>query len=187
MPIVKIVSGGQTGVDQAALDAAIHCDIPHGGWCPKGRKSEFGRIPDQYDLKETSSANYLVRTEANVVDSDATLIITPKRLTGGSLRTLEFCMKHGKPWHHISFGTIGEARAAEGVRDWLNGDPEQNDYEDYEALPPKQCILNVAGTRGSKLKVHHNAVINLMLSIIWKTNGKLFYPLNVPSQECVDE
>ncbi len=186
MSIVKIVSGGQTGVDQAALDAAIHCGIPHGGWCPKGRKLEFGSIPDQYDLKVTTSTNYLVRTEANVVDSDATLIITPKRLSGGSLRTLEFCMKHGKPWHHISFETIGENRAAEQVRNWLNGDCLLNDYEDYVACPPTDCILNVAGTRGSKLKVHHNVLINLMLAIIWKANGKLFYPLHVPKVDVFD-
>ena len=134
-----------------------------------------------------TSADYLVRTEANVVDSDATLIITPGRLSGGSLRTLEFCMKHGKPWHHISFETSSDVHAAEEVRDWLNGDPAQNDYEDYEALPPENCILNVAGTRGSKLRVHHNVIVNLMLAVIWKANGKLFYPLHVPSNECVDE
>ena len=186
MPIVKIVSGGQTGVDQAALDAAIHCDIPHGGWCPKGRKMEDGCILDKYDLKETSSANYLVRTEANVVDSDATLIITPKRLSGGSLRTLEFCMKHEKPWHHISFETIGETRAAEQTRDWLAGDCLLNDYEEYVACPPKECVLNVAGTRGSKLDVHHNVIVNLMLAIIWKANGKLFYPLHVPKPDIID-
>ena len=186
MPIIKIVSGGQTGVDQAALDAAIHCNIPHGGWCPKGRINEYGKIPQQYDLKETSTSDYLARTEANVVDSDATLIITPKRLTGGSLRTLEFCMKHRKPWHHVSFETTPQKKAVEEIMLWLNGDPEQNDYEDYEACPPKQCVLNVAGTRGSKLTVHENVIINLLLEVIWKANGTMFYPLAVPHPDCID-
>jgi len=186
MPIIKIVSGGQTGVDQAALDAAIHCGLPHGGWCPKGRKFENGTIPAQYDLKETGSSDYLVRTEANVVDSDATLIITPKRPTGGSLRTIEYCMKHRKPWHHVAFETTSARQAAEEVKAWLNGDPEQNDYEEYEASPPKECVLNVAGTRGSKLKVQHNEIINLLLEVIWKANGTLFYPLHVTPDGCID-
>jgi len=186
MPIIKIVSGGQTGVDQAALDAAIHCDIPHGGWCPKGRINEYGKIPQQYDLKETSTSDYLARTEANVVDSDATLIITPKRLSGGSLRTLEFCMKHRKPWHHVSFETTSPKQAVEEIILWLNGDPEQNDYEDYEACPPTECVLNVAGTRGSKLTVHENVIVNLLLDVIWKANGTMFYPLHVPRPDCID-
>lgn len=186
MPIIKIVSGGQTGVDQAALDAAIHCSLPHGGWCPKGRKNEYGKIPDIYDLKETTSTDYLVRTEANVVDSDATLIITPKRLSGGSLRTLEFCMKHRKPWHHISFETVSNRQAAEQVRDWLAGDCFLNDYEDYVACPPTNCVLNVAGTRGSKLGVHENGIINLLLEVLWKVNGKMFYPLPVPQPDAID-
>ncbi|NQT35909.1 MAG: hypothetical protein HQ581_00380, partial [Planctomycetes bacterium] len=68
----KIVSGGQTGVDRAALDTAIALGIPQGGWCPRGRPAEDGRIPDRYDLRETESTAYPVRTERNVVDSDAT-------------------------------------------------------------------------------------------------------------------
>jgi hypothetical protein len=180
MPITKIVSGGQTGVDQAGLDAAIYCKIPHGGWCPKGRKSEAGRIPDHYDLKESTSTDYLVRTEANVVDSDATLIITPGRPSRGSLRTIEFCMKHGKPWHHASLSATFQHPNAVEIASWLNGDPDMNDYETYEACSPKDCVLNVAGTRGSKLKVHENVIINLLIEVIWKVNGTMFYPLPVP-------
>ena len=186
MPIVKIVSGGQTGVDQAGLDAAIHCGIPHGGWCPKGRKSEDGRIPDKYSLQETSTADYLTRTEANVVDSDATLIITPSRPSRGSLRTIEFCMKHGKPWHHVAFETTSQKQAVEEITLWLNGAPEMNDYETYEACPPKECVLNVAGSRGSKLKVHPNKIANLLIEVIWKAGGKMFYPLNVPKPDTID-
>jgi hypothetical protein len=102
----KIVSGGQTGADRAALDWAISRGVPHGGWCPKGRKAEDGRIPDCYDLRETSTANYLQRTEQNVVDSDGTVIFTMKpELSGGSKRTAEFAAKHGKPLLHLSPAT----------------------------------------------------------------------------------
>src|SRR5262245_48879825 len=74
--IARIVSGAQTGADRAALDFAIKHDIRHGGWCPKGRRAEDGQIPERYALEETPSTNYLQRTEWNVRDSDATVIIS---------------------------------------------------------------------------------------------------------------
>jgi hypothetical protein len=80
MPPSKIISGGQTGVDRAALDAAIELGIPHGGHCPRGRRAEDGRIPDRYQLTETDSAQYRVRTERNVLDADATLILCRGRM-----------------------------------------------------------------------------------------------------------
>jgi hypothetical protein len=83
--ILKIISGGQTGADRAALDFAIKHRISHGGWCPKGRRSEDGTIPSQYQLQETPSTNYLQRTEWNVRDSDGTVIFSiSEHLTGGS-------------------------------------------------------------------------------------------------------
>ena len=72
--ITKIISGGQTGADRGGLDAAMHCDWPHGGWCPKGRKAEDGVIPVEYHLTEMLTSAYLPRTQANVIDSDATVI-----------------------------------------------------------------------------------------------------------------
>jgi hypothetical protein len=122
-PISKLVSGGQTGADRAGLGWAISHDIPHGGWCPKFRKAEDGRIPPQYLLSETPSANYLQRTEWNVRDSDGTLIFTlDAKLTGGSLKTAMFAEKHRKPCLHVlRFVTDN------GIQ-----------------------VLNIAGTRGSK-------------------------------------
>lgn len=100
--IHKIVSGGQTGADRAALDFAIENGIPHGGWCPKGRIAEDGVIPEKYHLKECSAPDYVVRTEQNVIDSDGTVIISIRlELSGGSKATSEFAQKHGKPWIHI--------------------------------------------------------------------------------------
>ena len=94
----KLISGAQTGADRAALDWAIFRDIPHGGWCPKGRKAEDGKIPAQYQLTETPSASYLQRTEWNVRDSDGTVIFTvAAELAGGLKRTADFARKHGMP------------------------------------------------------------------------------------------
>jgi hypothetical protein len=100
--IEKIVSGGQTGADRAALDWAIDHSIPHCGWCPKGRLAEDGTIPSRYNLQEMPTKDYPRRTEQNVIDSDGTVILTIKPLpTGGSMRTAEFAVKHHKPLLHL--------------------------------------------------------------------------------------
>ena len=100
--IVKIISGGQTGVDRAALNWALQNNIPHGGWCPQGRRSEDGVISDRYLLQETESKGYKQRTKWNVRDSDATLFITlAPELTGGSLFTQEYTQKINKPCLHV--------------------------------------------------------------------------------------
>lgn len=100
-----LVSGGQTGADRAGLDWAIAQDIRHGGWCPRGRKTEDGVLPDCYQLKETPASGYLQRTEWNVRDSDATLIFTlDDGLDGGSKRTAAFADRLGKPWLHVRPG-----------------------------------------------------------------------------------
>lgn len=97
--ICKIVSGGQTGADRAALDVALKYDFPHGGWCPKGRKAEDGPISWDYALVESPSGNYLQRTEWNSRDTDGTVIFTMSPVvTGGSKRTVDFAQKHTKPW-----------------------------------------------------------------------------------------
>ncbi len=94
---MEIVSGGQTGVDRAALDAALVVGLPCGGWCPLGRRAEDGRIPDKYPLKETKSEEYPVRTEANVRDSDGTLILTEGEPDKGTALTLKLAKKYKKP------------------------------------------------------------------------------------------
>jgi hypothetical protein len=100
--VPKIVSGGQTGADRAALDWALAHGVEGGGWCPKGRKAEDGPIDPKYPLKETPSSAYLQRTEWNVRDSDATVLFSiDPTLTGGSKKTVEFARKHNKPWLHL--------------------------------------------------------------------------------------
>jgi hypothetical protein len=103
-PIEKIVSGGQTGADRAALDYAVASGIPHDGWCPKARKSEDGPIGPRYALAETPRADYLQRTEWTVRDTDGTVVFTvAAKLTGGSKRTAEFAARHSKPFIHLSY------------------------------------------------------------------------------------
>ena len=101
--IEKIISGGQTGADQAALDVAIKLEIPHGGWIPKGRITEAGILPEKYKLKEMPTDSYPKRTEKNVLDSDGTLILSHGKLTGGSVLTQNLANQHGRPCLQKSF------------------------------------------------------------------------------------
>lgn len=93
----KIISGGQTGVDRGALDACLDKNFPCGGWCPKGRLAEDGRIDLKYPLKETKNSSYNLRTRRNVLDSDGTLIIAKNQLLGGTLLTLNIANELKKP------------------------------------------------------------------------------------------
>ena len=104
--IKKIISGGQTGADQAGLDVAIELSIPHGGWIPKGRKTENGILPAKYKLTEMNSTSYPKRTEKNVLDSDGTVIFTTGSLTGGSALTRKFANKHNRPVLRINFAKM---------------------------------------------------------------------------------
>lgn len=137
-PLCKIITGGQTGVDRAALDVAIQLGIPHGGWCPKNRRAEGGQIPPAYELKETDSTEYCVRTEKNVVDADGTLILYRRNLMGGTHLTLELCQQHRRP--HLcldldDFETSDSLTPSEAVLNWVK--------------EHGICVLNVAGPRES--------------------------------------
>jgi hypothetical protein len=132
---LRIVSGGQTGADRAGLDWAIKNGIAHGGWCPKGRRAEDGPIYAKYQLQETPNTNYLQRTEWNVRDSDGTVVFSVgKRLSGNSFETLEFAIKHRKPYLHLS--AVFKDTAAQKLKKWML----QNNIR----------VLNVAGPRASK-------------------------------------
>lgn len=113
----KIISGGQTGVDRAALDVALERGVDCGGWCPKGRLAEDGPIPDRYPLTETPSRRYRERTEWNVRDSDATLILAMGELTGGTKLTQYFAERFGKPWFRVDFANpMSAAELLDGLR-----------------------------------------------------------------------
>ena len=134
--IKKVISGGQTGVDHGALDATIKYSFPHGGWIPKGRRTEYGILPEQYKLKEMPSTSYPKRTEQNIMDSDGTVIISHGVLTGGSKLTYELAKKHKRPYLHINLNETPAFLASSEINAWIN----ENNIE----------ILNVAGSRASK-------------------------------------
>ena len=94
--IEKIISGGQTGADRAALDFALKFFKPHGGWIPKGRITEDGSLPDKYQLQQMPTASYPARTEQNVIDSDGTVIFSRGKPTGGTDYTRKMALKHKK-------------------------------------------------------------------------------------------
>jgi hypothetical protein len=133
----KIISGGQTGADRAALDAAIRLGIPHGGWIPKGRIAEDGPLAAKYQLIEMPTDSYPERTEKNVVESDGTLIISHGTPTGGTEYTRKMVLKHGKQMLHIDLALHRNLmHAASLVKDWIS-------IHNIETL-------NVAGPRASK-------------------------------------
>jgi len=117
--IKKILSGGQTGADQAALDFAITLGIPHGGWMPPGRTTENGKLPDEYNLKETSASSSSQPTEMNVVHSDGTLVVSRGKLTEESALTLKFADQHQKECLHIDLKTTRGFSAAQLVKEWI--------------------------------------------------------------------
>jgi hypothetical protein len=130
----QIISGGQTGADRAALDWAILHDVPHGGWCPRGRRAEDGPIALCYRLRETPLADYYQRTEWNVRDSDGTVVFSlNQELGGGSLLTLLFAQAWRKPCLHLWPGVSDPPRK---LQEFVAGN--------------KIRVLNVAGPRASR-------------------------------------
>jgi len=130
---LEVVSGGQTGVDRAALDVALRLGIPCGGWCPRGRRAEDGRIPDRYPLRETPGARYPQRTEWNVRDSDGTLVLHAGPPRGGTALTLGILLRQRKPVLQVDLDAPPDPAV---VRAWIGS----------QAIR----VLNVAGPRESE-------------------------------------
>ena len=142
MKISKIISGGQTGVDRAALDAAIELDIEHGGFVPKGRLSEDGSIPLKYNIIELENEDYSARTLKNVQYSDGTLILHKGEITGGTALTEEFCYLEKKAV--LTINILDEFTVIRVNLDtWL----ETNTIS----------ILNIAGPRESEVHIYKKA------------------------------
>lgn len=136
MPLEKIVSGGQTGVDRGALDAALDAGFGCGGWCPQGRLAEDGEIPARYVMAELEGAGYEKRTLKNVLDSDGTAILYFGVLEGGTRQTMDYCVEHGKPFELVD---ATRAKPQEGAAR-LAAFVERH----------RIAVLNVAGPRASK-------------------------------------
>ncbi len=142
---IKIISGGQSGVDRAALDFALKYGVNCGGQCPKGRIAEDGVINPKYPLQEVNSTEYSIRTEQNILHSDATLIIYCNQMDKGTITTLEFAKTHKKPF--LVIDTCKEADI-DMVRSWM--------------LNPDFKILNIAGPRESNSPGIYNACFELL-------------------------
>lgn len=149
MQLQKIVTGGQTGVDRAALDAAKAHDVPIGGWCPRGRRAEDGPIPERYPLQETPSEAYKQRTVWNVRDSDGTLILTDGTLDGGTALTMKEAKRQGRPVLHVR---TADSVPVPMIRAW---------GEDHHVR-----VLNVAGPRASEVEGIYHAARELLASLL---------------------
>ena len=145
--IIKIISGGQTGVDRAALDVAIKLGLEYGGFCPKGRLAEDGVILDKYNLTELSSSQYLMRTFENVQASDGTLIIHQGTVSGGTLKTKDYCQMINKSFFEVNL------------------------LEDLEKIPLNFdtwikenhiIIMNIAGPRESAASIYNRTLLLIM-------------------------
>ena len=146
---LKIISGGQTGADRAALDVALTLSLPIGGGCPKGRRAEDGMIPDRYPLTETPEADYDTRTRRNVEDSDGTLILNLGALNGGTALTASHARQIGKPCLVVA---LEEGIESAAFRDWLAAHHIQ--------------VLNVAGPRESKRPGVYAAACRLLDTLL---------------------
>ena len=149
---IKIISGGQTGVDRGALDAALEAGIDCGGTCPAGRKAEDGIIPAIYPLSELTSTVYSDRTRQNVLDSDATLILHFGRLEGGTAFTQRCCQEESKLCLVVDASQDQQAVLVETILDFIRQHKIQ--------------MLNVAGPRASKIRTAQETTKQLLTIVL---------------------
>lgn len=159
----KIISGGQIGADQGALDAAIKYSFPHGGWIQKGRKTQLGTLPDKYELKEMTVAGFKEKIEQNVIDSDGTVIISHGELSGGADYSRKMAKKHKRPCLHIDLNVIPPSLAPPEINTWII----DNDIE----------VLNVTGSRSSEdsdvhRDTHYIIEGTILLSLVNAKSGE---------------
>jgi predicted Rossmann fold nucleotide-binding protein DprA/Smf involved in DNA uptake len=153
-PVARLVSGGQTGVDRAALDAGLAAGVPVGGWCPRGRLAEDGLIPARYPLRETPTADPAQRTEWNVRDSDGTLVLHRGPLTGGTALTATLARRLGRPLLQLDLEAAPEPSA---IDTWLRRQGIR--------------VLNVAGPRESEAPGIGTAALELLRRLLALPNS----------------
>ena len=147
--MMRLISGGQTGVDRAALDVALALGLPVGGWCPQGRRAEDGMIPERYPLTETLEADYDTRTRRNVEDSDGTLILNLGMLDEGTALTVKLARQMGKPCLIVA---LEEGIEPTAFREWLDAN--------------HIAVLNVAGPRESKRPGVYESAYRLLNALL---------------------
>lgn len=149
---IKVVTGGQTGVDRGALDAALELNLQCGGWCPEGRLAEDGAIPEQYPLQELSGGDYRDRTRQNVVDSDGSAIIYFGEIEGGTECTLDDCVQLAKPYQLIDGSGMQPGQAAKQIAEFVRERGVQT--------------LNIAGPRASKIEKGHKYAFDTVRMLV---------------------
>ena len=152
----KIISGGQTGADRAALDAALELSFPLGGSCPVGRMAEDGPINEAYGLTEIGGG-YRQRTKQNVMDSDGTAIFYDGYLNGGTEATVVFCIRQGKPYKLIDIAVVDSSRAVELLSAFV---------QEFDVR-----VLNVAGPRSSSCPAIYGYVTQAVGAVIQQSTN----------------
>lgn len=154
MSVLKVISGAQTGVDRAALDAAIELGISHGGWVPKVRLAEIGPVPAKYRVQELPSSNYQARTKKNIETATATLIFVPEQVSKGTSLTIKYAEASKKPFLLVKLNSLDDPATKEKVIKWLGklsmatvniAGPRESSNESYSAygltLPFIKAVL----------------------------------------------
>jgi hypothetical protein len=154
--LVKLISGGQTGVDRGALDAAIDAGFPCGGWAPDGRLAEDGPIHERYPLAELKGSGYEERTLANVLGSDGTAIVYFGDLEGGTRLTRDYCVARSKPFELVDASAVAPPAAALTLAAFITRF--------------RVAVLNIAGPRASKVQ-HAHAYSRDMVSHLLRIAG----------------
>ena len=155
--LVKIISGGQTGADRAALDAALEAGFPTGGYCPSGRRAEDGVIDRLYPLEEIDGG-YADRTLKNVRAADATVAFHAGGLSGGTLQTVRFCREEQKPWLEIDLAQLDNAASIRALADFVRA--------------REVGLLNVAGPRASGSPEIYSRVRDVIAGLIALVQGE---------------
>jgi Circularly permutated YpsA SLOG family len=190
--LLKVISGGQTGVDRGALDAALALEVECGGWCPAGRLAEDGRIPKRYPVMELPNSGYAERTARNVADSDGTLIILKGEPIGGTRETVDRCIETGKSFLVIDCARLSIRESIEAATDFVKGLPSRADARDLSvgqaiseqsrgssvraglALSARlgMTVVNVAGPRASQWPEGHETARQIVSGVLWLLSGQ---------------
>jgi hypothetical protein len=189
---LKIISGGQTGVDRGALDAALAFEVECGGWCPAGRLAEDGTIPKRYPVMELANAGYAERTARNVADSDGTLVISKGEPTGGTRETIDRCVEMRKPYLIIDCASMSVEETIEAATEFVKSLSSRADARDLSvgqdtsghsrgssvraglALSARlgMTVLNVAGPRASQWPEGHKTAMQIVSGVLRVLSGQ---------------